>query len=225
MSALGVTILDPIVLAVIFVSAAYATYRGFVSETLSIFAWAAAAFATLFFGPKLAPVARHFFTAPLLGVLVGYAAIFLAVLLPLSFMSFRFAQSVKSSQIGTLDRTLGTVFGVVRGLAIIGLAYIAFSSVIAVRSQPDWVANAKLLPLIQISSEALLSLVPDQNGVLESPRGGVAAPPAPAAKSAAAPVPKPRPAAAKRKGQKAYGAKERRELDRLIETTGGNGNP
>jgi hypothetical protein len=38
------------------------------------------------------------------------------------------------------------------------------------------------------------------------------------------PQPTPKPAAKKR-GQKAYGAKERSELDRLIETTGGNGKP
>src|ERR1700743_1017422 len=140
MSALGVTYIDPIVAAVLFVAAVCATYRGFVSETLSIFAWAAAAFATLFFGPKLAPVARGLFASPLLGVLVGYAAIFLVVLLPLSFMSFRFSQSVKNSPVGALDRALGAVFGIVRGLAIIGLAYIAFSSVIPVRNQPDWIA-------------------------------------------------------------------------------------
>src|ERR1700753_4087079 len=147
---------DFLIVLVIIVSAGYAAWRGFVSETLSIFAWAAAAFATLFFGPKLAPVARGLFASPLLGVLVGYAAIFLVVLLPLSFMSFRFAQSVKNSPVGTLDRALGAVFGIVRGLAIIGLAYIAFSSVIPVRNQPDWIAGAKTLPLIQISAEALL---------------------------------------------------------------------
>lgn len=226
MSALGITVVDPIVLVVLFVSAVYATYRGFVSETLSIFAWAAAAFATLFFGPRLAPLARGLFSSPLLGVLVGYATIFLVVLIPLSFMSFRFAQSVKNSQVGTLDRSLGAVFGVVRGLAIIGLAYIAFSAIVPVRSQPDWIANAKLLPVIQASSEALLSLVPDQHFATERPRGQAAAPAPAADRSAAVPRPAPKPAAAARKrGQKAYGAKERRELDRLIETTGGNGNP
>lgn len=223
MSALGITVIDPIVLAVLFVSAVYATYRGFVSETLSIFAWAAAAFATLFFGPKLAPVTRTLFSTPFVGVLVGYAAIFLAVLIPLSFMSFRFAQSVKNSQVGTLDRSLGAVFGVVRGLAIIGLAYIAFSSVVAVKNQPDWIAGAKTLPLIQISSEALLSLVPDQH-LGAAPSQAEAARPAPAP-SGTVPTPAPKPATAKKHRQKAYGAKERRELDRLIETTGGNGNP
>ncbi len=115
MSALGITYIDPIVVVVVLVSAAYATWRGFVSETLSIFAWAAAAFATLFFGPKLAPIARGFLSSPVLGEMLGYAAIFLVVLIPLSFLSFRFSESVKHSAVGTLDRSLGFAFGVVRG--------------------------------------------------------------------------------------------------------------
>jgi membrane protein required for colicin V production len=225
MSALGITYIDPLVVIVVVLSAIYATWRGFVSETLSIFAWAAAAFATLFFGPRLAPIARGLFASPLLGVMVGYIAIFLVVLIPLSFLSFRFAESVKHSAVGTLDRSLGFAFGVVRGLAIIGLAYIAFTTVVAVRNQPDWITNAKLLPVIRVSAQALLSLVPDQH--LDGVRAETAAAPAPKPEANAAPVPtpSPKPAAAKKHGKKAYGAKERSELDRLIETTGGNGKP
>jgi membrane protein required for colicin V production len=224
MSALGLTVVDPIVVVVIFISAAYATYKGFVSETLSIFAWAAAAFATLFFGPKLAPMTRGLVGTPWLGVLIGYALIFLVVLIPLSFMSFRFADSVKHSAVGTLDRVLGAVFGIVRGLAIIGLAYIAFSYVVSVKAQPDWIANAKTLSVVQGSAEVLLSLVPDQH--FGEAREQMAPQPQPKAVNAPVPVPKPSPTAAPKKTHhKAYGAKERSELDRLIQQTGGSGNP
>ena len=223
MSALGVTYVDPIVVIVIVVSAIYATYRGFVSETLSIFAWAAAAFATLFFGPKLAPLARDLVSSPFLGQLIGYAVIFLVVLIPLSFISYRFSESVKNSPVGTLDRSLGAMFGIVRGLAIIGLAYIAFTFMVSVSKQPAWLTHAKLLPVIQGSAQVLLSLVPDQHlGAAKAEQEQ------PAAKNAAIPTPQPKPAVApapKKRGQKAYGARERRELDRLIETTGGSGNP
>ena len=55
---LSFTFIDFLVVTVIVVSAAYAAYRGLMSETLTIFAWAAAAFATLYFGPWLVPMAR-----------------------------------------------------------------------------------------------------------------------------------------------------------------------
>ena len=44
--------------SMLLISATYAAWRGFLSETLSIFAWAAAAFATLYFGPWLIPLMR-----------------------------------------------------------------------------------------------------------------------------------------------------------------------
>jgi membrane protein required for colicin V production len=229
MSALGLTIVDPLVIAVVLLSAVYATYRGFISETLSIFAWAAAAFATLFFGPKLAPYTRGWFASEMVGALVGYAAIFLVVLIPLSFASFRFSESVKHSPVSTLDRALGAAFGVARGLAVIGLAYIAFSAVISVKNQPHWIADAKLLPVIQGSSEVLLSLVPDQHNRDTAAAAQPAAQRQQPAKQANVPVPTPKPTqtATKRHGQKAYGAAERRQLDRLIDATanGGNGKP
>jgi membrane protein required for colicin V production len=233
MGALGLTIIDPIVVAVVILSAMYATYRGFVSESLSIFAWAAAAFATLFFGPRFSPYTRELVSSPLLGVLLGYAVIFLVVLIPLSFVSYRFSETVKSSPVSTLDRALGFAFGVVRGLAIVGLAYIAFSYMISVRNQPEWIANARLLPVIQGSSEVLLSLVPDQHANTAqtdepvAPPPKVAAAPAPVAASppvAAPPTPQPRPATVRQKtAHKTYGARERRELDRLIDATASGG--
>jgi membrane protein required for colicin V production len=229
MSALGITIIDPIVVAVVILSATYATYRGFVSESLSIFAWAAAAFATLFFGPRFAPYTRDLVSSPMLGVLLGYAVIFLVVLIPLSFVSYRFAETVKNSPVSTLDRALGSAFGVVRGLAIVGLAYIAFSYMISVRNQPDWIANARLLPVIQGSSEVLLSLVPDQHAnTAQTDEPAVPAPKIAAQPTVVPPTPQPRPAVARQKtAHKTYGIKERRELDRLIDATasGGNGKP
>ena len=56
-----------LIVLVVLVSAGYAAWRGFVSETLSIFAWAAAAFATLYFGPWLAPHGARPVSPPLAG--------------------------------------------------------------------------------------------------------------------------------------------------------------
>jgi membrane protein required for colicin V production len=219
MSALGLTFIDPVVVLVIIVSAIYATYRGFVSESLSIFAWAAAAFATLLFGPRLGPMTHQLVSTPWLATVIGYAVVFLVVLIPLSFISFRFSETVKHSPVNTLDRSLGFAFGVVRGLAVIGLAYIAFSLAVPLRSQPDWMTGARLLPLIQTSAEVLLSIVPNQHV------GAVSAE-APSTHPDTAAVQTPRPPAApapKKKTHKTNGAEDRSGLDRLFEATGNGG--
>jgi len=216
--------IDVVVVAIIIASTVYAAYRGFVSETLSIFAWIAAAFATLYFGPWLVHLTRDMISPSWLGVVVGYGAVFLVVLIPLSFMSYRLSEGVKKSQVSPIDRALGGAFGVVRGLAIIGIAYLIFSVIVPIPSQPGWIAHARLLPLIQGSAEVVASLVPDQHmdrreRVQERPheksvihKVSAKRAPAPAAKPAANKPPK-----------KTYGAKDRHALDRLIETTGSNG--
>jgi membrane protein required for colicin V production len=210
---LDFTFLDLLVVLAVVLSTVYATIRGFVNETLSIFAWAAAAFATLWFAPSVAPFLR-LHMSPLLGNLVAYAGIFLVVLVPLSFISYRFSESVKNSPVGAVDRALGILFGVVRGLALMGIAYILFSVFVPVHQQPHWIRDARLYPLVRNSSEVLLSLVPNQDFDMVGP------PPQP---EGVRPAPPPREAQKGGPGRhhhKTYGADERRALDNLIETTG-----
>jgi uncharacterized membrane protein required for colicin V production len=221
MSDLSVTFVDLVVVAVIAISTIFAIYRGFVAESLSVFAWVAAAFASLYFGHAVVPLmAGHF--SPLAAKIVAYAAVFLVVLIPLSFISYRFAGAVQNSPVHAIDRSLGGAFGVLRGLAIVGLAYLLFSMVVPVRAQPGWVSHARLLPLIQSSSDVLLSLVPGKGPKMAKADEA----PVAAANSESGPTPRPRPAHGKtpahsrKAGHKGYGAEDRRALDRLFEATG-----
>jgi len=212
MADLHFSFVDLVVATIVPVSAAFAIYRGFVRETLSIFAWAAAAFATLYFGPAAAGLLKDRLSPALLGIALGYVGVFLVVLIPLSFISFRFAEGVHRSPVGALDRSLGFAFGIVRGLAILGFAYILFTSVVATRDQPQWLTSARSLPLIQSCAQVLLSLVPNQDTA--------------SAQTPAVTVPQPAPREAAKKpkhGQKTYGARDRRALDRLIQSTGDSG--
>ena len=161
---LSVTFLDALIVLIIVVSAGYAAWRGFLWETLTIFAWVAAAFGCLYFGPYVIPLTRGLVQEAWLASLIAYAAVFLAVFIPFAFMSHRFSESVKHSPIGPLDRAAGVAFGVVRGLVIIGLAYLAFTYFVAIRSQPRWVTEARLLPMVQSTADVLLSVVPTHPG-------------------------------------------------------------
>src|SRR5437762_2119044 len=114
MHALNVSWADVAVVAVVVVSTILAVARGFVRETLSILAWAAAAVATLYFGPYFAKFLGARISTPLLGPILAYAGIFLVVLIPLSFVSYRLSERVRNSPVGTLDRSLGVPFGVVQ---------------------------------------------------------------------------------------------------------------
>lgn len=211
---------DLIVAIVVLVSAGYATWRGFVRETLSIFAWIAAAFATLYFGPSAGAFLGARLSPEILGVMVGYAAVFLLVLIPLSFISYRFAEGVHRSAVGAVDRSLGAAFGVVRGLAIVGMAYIVFTSAVETHRQPAWLTEAHSYSLIQGCAQVLLALVPGGDGhSLRTTTGSAPSGPS------NVPVPKPNPRAAAhlKRGQKGYGAHDRRALDNLIQQTNDGG--
>jgi membrane protein required for colicin V production len=248
---LSVTFLDCLIVLVIIISAGYAAWRGFLWETLTIFEWVAAAFACLYFGPYLIPMMRSLVSQPWLASVLAYAAVFLAVFIPLAFMSHRFSESVKNSPIGPLDRAAGVAFGVVRGLVIVGLAYLAYTYFNPIREQPRWLTEAELLPVVQSTAEVLLSVVPDapkhvssvpepRNEVRQAPAATPAATPAQTAKPAGSdPMadlirsngnanrvsPATRAPVQQKSAapaSKAYGAGDRKALDSLIET-GGNG--
>jgi len=69
---------------------------------------------------------------------------------------------VKSSPIGPLDRAAGLAFGVIRGLVIVGLAYMAFTYFVPIREHPRWITEAKLLPIVQDTADVLLTVVPNR---------------------------------------------------------------
>lgn len=222
---------DLFVVLVILGSAAYAVWKGFVAETLSIVAWAAAAFASLYLGHWVGRTIAPLIGTPWLSMVIGYAAVFVAAFIPLQFASHRFSEGVKHSPVGPLDRVLGATFGIVRGLAILGVAYLIFTAFVPIRSQPEWLLNARTLPLIQSSSEVILALIPDHG---DRPAGSERRTPPPERVEGPRTIedllPKPtetrhppKPAKPEKKPKKGYGAGDRRELDRLIETTGSDG--
>lgn len=239
---LSVTFIDFLIVLIIVVSAGYAAWRGFISETLTIFEWVAAALACLYIGPYLIPMMRSLFSQPWLASLLAYASVFLAVFIPLAFLSHRISQGVKNSPIGPLDRAAGVGFGILRGLVIVGLAYLAFTYFVPIREHPRWLTQAELLPMVQNTSEVILSVVPEQPTDFafipshrEKPSKGAESPQRASshdpmaelirANGDANRVSKTIREPVQQKGagpaQKSYGASDRKALDTLVET-GGN---
>jgi membrane protein required for colicin V production len=164
MGQLSITLIDVLVVLVIFVSAGFAMWRGLISETFSIFEWVAAAYLALRFTPTFQPLLRDAISPPWLAGVAAFAGVFLIVFIPLSIFAHRLSDVVKKSEIGPVDRALGMVFGVLRGLVIVGLAYIAFAALVPVQDHPAALTDARLFPLIRDTSDVLLSIVPERGG-------------------------------------------------------------
>lgn len=155
------TLLDIILLAVMLISAILAMVRGFMREVLSIASWAAAAVLTIYAYPKLLPMAKQYVNHDLAasGIVIG--GVFLGTLLIVSVVTIKISDMILDSRVGALDRTLGFLFGLARGLLIVVVAFLFFVWLVPERSQPEWVKNAKSRVVLENTGKAIMSMLPD----------------------------------------------------------------
>jgi membrane protein required for colicin V production len=153
------TTVDFAIMGILLISGMIAWHRGFLKETLSVSAWLIAALVSVFIWPITKPFGRAML--PQIGVLadvVALVGVFFVVLVPVSFISFRLSEVVRGTRAGPLDKSLGFVFGLARGLLIVGVAYAIFSSLAPDEKQPQWLKEARLLPVVQGTADVLKSL-------------------------------------------------------------------
>jgi membrane protein required for colicin V production len=143
------------------VSALLAMIRGFMREILSIAAWVIAAVATLYAYAKFLPTAKSYFNNDIIAAGAVIGGTFLGTLLIVSIITVRFSDMVLDSRVGALDRTLGFLFGLARGLVIVVVAFLFFAWLVPPRTQPSWVANAKSKVVLQSTGDWLMSMLPD----------------------------------------------------------------
>jgi len=156
-----ITLLDIILLLVMLVSGLLAMIRGFMREILSIGAWIIAALLTLYGYSRLLPVAKSYFNSDMVAAGVTVGGIFLLTLLVVSVITVRISDMILDSRVGALDRTLGFLFGLGRGLVIVVVAFLFFAWLVPDRSQPEWVRDAKSRVVLQSTGQWLISMLPD----------------------------------------------------------------
>jgi membrane protein required for colicin V production len=156
-----ITLLDIILLMVMLISGLLAMIRGFMREILSIGAWGVAAVVTLYSYSRVLPVAKQYFNSDMVAAAVSAGGVFLATLLIVSIITARISDMVLDSRVGALDRTLGFLFGLGRGLVIVVVAFLFFAWLVPDRSQPDWVRSAKSKLVLQNTGQWLMSMLPD----------------------------------------------------------------
>jgi membrane protein required for colicin V production len=158
-----ITLLDIILLGVMLISGLLAMIRGFMREVLSIAAWVIAAIATLYVYTRsgLLPYAKSYFNNDIVAAAAVIGGTFLLTLIIVSVITVRFSDMVLDSRVGALDRTLGFLFGLARGLIIVVVAFLFFAWLVPPRTQPSWVTNAKSLTVLKNTGDWLMSMLPD----------------------------------------------------------------
>ncbi|MBV8779408.1 MAG: CvpA family protein [Alphaproteobacteria bacterium] len=153
--------LDIGVIAVIGLSAVFAFARGFVREALSIVAWIGAGIVTLYGWNYAYTAVEPLVHNPLLSNLIAIGGVFLVSLILLTIVTGLLARSVRSSALSGIDRTLGFIFGLLRGALIVSLACLLLDTV-QPSEWPPWVKQAKSMPYLQQGADVLRTVLPAQ---------------------------------------------------------------
>jgi membrane protein required for colicin V production len=156
-----ITLLDIVLIAVMLISGLLAMIRGFMREVLSIAAWVLAAGATLYAYGKLLPAATAYFNSDMIAKATVIGGVFLVTLLLVSIVTVRISDMVLDSRVGALDRTMGFLFGLGRGLIIVVVAFGFFDWLVPAKSQPTWVTEAKSKVFLANTADWLRSMSPD----------------------------------------------------------------
>ena len=152
---------DLSVIAIVAISAILGLSRGFVREMLGVGAWLLAAYGAYRFGPQLVPMANRAIGNPDIAGVAAYAGVFLILVIVCSLAANLIGRIVRLSALGGLDRTLGLVFGIARGVAVMVVAYILGGALLP-HPWPPQVAEARTVPLLHNAAAWATGLLPEE---------------------------------------------------------------
>jgi membrane protein required for colicin V production len=161
---MSITLFDGLLIGLMLVSGVLAMIRGFSREILSIGSWVAAAVAAFMFYPQLSPFVSQYTEeisqSKTLADIAAAGIIFLITLIVVSLLTMRIADFIVDSRVGALDRTLGFVFGAVRGALLVVVALLFYNWLVPDNQWP-WIANAKSKPVLESIGEKIVQLLPE----------------------------------------------------------------
>lgn len=157
----GFHMTDVAVVIVVLISGFLAFLRGFVRETLAILAWVGAAFIAMQVQPMTMGIAMDLIGIEVIAKYGAWVVIFLIALIFLSILSGALSNFVKDTNLNPLDRALGFVFGLARGMLLISILYFLGSQLMNRNAlPPEWLSRARTYPLILRGADFVALFIP-----------------------------------------------------------------
>jgi len=162
---------DILVALVMLISALLALSRGAVREILGVSAWVGAALVAVFAFSHVRPYPRQWISENWpeldLGETLADAGtalvLFLVALIIFTIVNQMISGYVQRSRMGALDRSIGFIFGLLRGAVLVCLAYMLFVwAVKEPEDRPLWVEEAKAMPYVQMGAEMIRQIAPEE---------------------------------------------------------------
>lgn len=152
---------DFLVLGLLAISAAVGFVRGAVREVFALAALVVAAGLAIFGLPVFGPIFRDAIQPPWLGTVAALVVVFGVAFVALRLIGAGVARHVQSTQmLGFLDRSVGLLIGLGRGLIVLGALFLMFNAATPEDLRPKWITGARSWPLASSMGRLLEGLVP-----------------------------------------------------------------
>ncbi|HEY0832830.1 MAG TPA: CvpA family protein [Azospirillum sp.] len=151
---------DAAVFAVLLLAALLAFTRGMVAEVMSVAAWGGAALVTLYALPFVLPVTQQYIKVEMIAYALSAVGVFVVGLVVLTLIAGRLSRGVQNSSLSAVDRSLGFLFGLVKGAVLVSVAYLFFTWLVPPGEQPQWLNEAKTRPLLTAGAGMIYEFVP-----------------------------------------------------------------
>ncbi len=145
---------DVFILIVLMISTVIGFVRGFIREMLSIAGWIGAGLITYYSFPKLVATISELFISSMVVNIVSIIIVFLVVLGLISVLNAMMLDNLRGFRLGMADRSLGTLFGMLRGVVIVSAIH--FMVAIALEEEgkdPEWLKQGETYGLTSFGGE------------------------------------------------------------------------
>lgn len=153
------TVVDVVVIFVIFLSALFSLIRGFVKEAISLASWIIAIWLAATFAPKLAAALPNSIESEAVRQAVGFGVLFVLSLMVGALVNMLVSQVVKKTGLSGADRVFGVAFGILRG----GLIIVVFVVIGGMTPLPetDWWQSSVLLQWFESAAIVIQEYIPE----------------------------------------------------------------
>ncbi|MEM7505491.1 MAG: CvpA family protein [Pseudomonadota bacterium] len=163
------TLVDGGVAVVVLLSGILAYSRGLTREVFAIGGWIAAAALAFYLTPIVEPLMREApFVGPFLAdscvisTIAAFTLIVAGALLVLSVFTPIFSSAVLESALGPIDRVLGFLFGVARGVLLVAVAYLIYTNIATGTEEWPPLANAESRVIFDEIVARISAYLPDE---------------------------------------------------------------
>ncbi len=148
---------------IVLVSAFFAFVRGFVREALAIAGWVGAGAIAWAYHPVAMPYLQPYINNETVLAFAAGIGLFVVLLGVFWLIIHMVVARVKASPLNALDRSLGFLFGVARGVVVIALMFLLGKYSLwnqTGEEEPEWLTGAASYTLIQYSAAMIERAVP-----------------------------------------------------------------